>query len=93
VLAARGAAAVRIRADRLGRPELGQARVRVEADEHVLGELELSSSAPIDARLELPPQLRSRTALTVRLVADDYVYLKDLRRCAVLTLREIALEP
>lgn len=92
LLAVRDATAVRLRAERLGRAELAGARLRVEADEHVLGELELGTSDPLDARFELPSELRTRPALTVRLVADDYAYLKDLRRCAVLTLREIALE-
>ncbi len=92
VLATRNASHARLRAQRMGRAELSAARVRVEADEHVLGEFELGGNEPIDLRFELPPELRARPALTLRLVADDYAYLKDLRRCSVLTLREIALE-
>ncbi len=92
ILAARDASAVRVRAERLGRAELQAARVRLEADEFVLGELELGGVEPLDVRLELPSELRARPALTVRLISDDYAYLKDLRRCAVLTLRELALE-
>lgn len=93
VLATRGGAALKLHAERLGRGELAGAKLRIEADEHLLGELALDGAEAIDSRWPLPAELRQRPALTIRLVADDYVYLKDLRRCAVLTLREVALEP
>lgn len=93
VLATHGGSAVRLRAERLGRRELAHARVRVEADEQVLGELAAGGDEAIDVRFSLPDELRQRSALTLRLIADDYVYLKDLRRCAVLTLRAVAIEP
>lgn len=93
VLATRGGGAVRLRAERLARREFAGAKLRVEADEHVLGELALDGDEPLDVRWPLPDELRRRPALTIRMVADDYLYLKDLRRCAVLTLREVAIEP
>lgn len=91
-LATRGGGTLRIRARDLGRPELVGVRVAIEADELRIGEVTLKREGEHDVSIALPPELRSRSLLTIRLVADDYVYLRDLRRGGVLVLDELAIE-
>lgn len=91
-LATRGGATLRVRARDLGRPELAGVRVAIEADEVRVGELTLKREGEHDVAIALPAELRSRPLLTIRLIAADYVYLRDLRRGGVLVLDELAIE-
>ncbi len=91
-LATGGGSRLRIRGEDLGRPELEGVRVRIEVDELRLAEFALKREGKHDVSIELPPELRARAVLTVRLVAEDFVYLRDLRRGGVLLLEELAIE-
>lgn len=91
-LATAGGSVLHIRGADLGRPELAGVAVAVEVDEVRLGGFELKAQGEHDLSFELPPEVRARPVLTVRLVAEDYVYLRDLRRGGVLVLEELAIE-
>lgn len=91
-LATRGGATLRIRARDLGRPELAGRRVAIQVDELRVGEITLQRDGEHDVAIALPASLRPRPLVTIRLVADDYVYLRDLRRGGVLVLDELSIE-
>ncbi len=91
-LAHHGGSVLRLRGEELGRAELEGVRVKVEVDELLLGEFELKRAGRHDLSFELPDSLRARPVLAVRLIAGDFVYLRDLRRGGVLVLQELAIE-
>lgn len=94
LLPAGGARELRVRGSCLPRPELDGARVRVFADEHELGALELRAGSDLELVRTLPPQVAARSYVSVRFLADDYVYdAGDLRRCVAFRLAEVRLDP
>jgi hypothetical protein len=93
MLATKGGRTLRVSGKSLERRELDGARVEVQVDEVTLGSITLSADQTPRADFDLPSELQARPAVTVRLVASDYAYLKDLRRCGVFVLRELAIEP
>ncbi len=93
LLATKGGRTLRVRGKHLGRTELEGARVDVQVDETTLGSIALAADGALDASFDLPSEIQTRPAVTVRFVASDYAYLKDLRRCGVFVLRELAIEP
>jgi len=93
VLAAEGGTHLRVRAERLDRPELRDARVRVWVEEHEVGAVRLrSDTLPADERFELPDDLRGREYLNVRFESEDWVYTGDtLETCVGLRLVSVAV--
>ncbi len=78
----------------LGRPEIDGARVRVFVDEAEVGLVRIPSESAFELRQDLPSALLQRDYLSVRLVAEDYVYVgPELRSCAAFRLERVAVLP
>ncbi len=93
VLASDGGRELVVRGERLGRPELVNARTRVFADEVALGVIELEGERTFEERFPIPPAIADRGHVSVRFEATDYVYRGELLdRCVTLRLAEVAIE-
>ncbi len=80
----------------LDRPVLDGTRVEVFADEVKVGEIELQSGAEVRGSWTLPEELNARPYVSVRLIADDYVYSEsggEMRHCVVFRLDSLAIAP
>lgn len=87
------ASALRVLGRALPDSVLENAEVRVWIEEHEVGTITLRPDQPIDFRAAVPPALRGREPLSVRLEASDHVYRgDDLRHCVVFQLDSVALE-
>lgn len=93
VLATRGGRKLRLHAQGLQRSELAGATLEVQADECSLGRIPCGDGEDVEIELEIPEALRDRSVLAIRLIASDYVYLRNLRTPAVLLLRELSIVP
>ena len=91
--AGEGARRVVLHGRALDRPELGGANVRVFLDEEAVGEITLESGREVAWSAPIPTALHGRPFLTVRLEADDYVYVgPDLQRCVTFRLDRVSIE-
>ncbi len=89
VLRGAGATELRIRGNRMGRPELRGGTTRVFVEEFEVGQWDLVGPRPIDETFALPTQLHGRAFLNVRFVSDDYLY-PEPRMCASFMLTSVA---
>ncbi len=75
------------------RPELDGGRVRVFVDAEEVGQIQLRAGDAINGDWPLPAATSNRPFLSVRLVADDYIYVgPDLQHCVVFQLHQLAIE-
>ena len=84
---------LRVRGVRLLAPGLEGGRARVQVEEFPLGTIALDGAEEIDQAWPLPEGVAGREFLTVRFVADDYVYTNvRTGSCAAFVLRRVAIE-
>ena len=77
----------------LSRPELDGVRVEVFVEEASVGSFAPHSSQPFELAFDLPDAVAARPFVTVRFVADDFVYAAgDLRQHQSFKLKRVALE-
>ncbi|MEM8996118.1 MAG: hypothetical protein AAGF23_15125, partial [Acidobacteriota bacterium] len=87
-----GGGTLRLVAEPLGRPELQGTRIRLTVDGEAVGEVTVDAG-PVDVRLPAPAAV-GKAFVAVGLEASDFVHTgEDLRRCRVLRLRRVGLEP
>jgi hypothetical protein len=78
----------------LQRPELDGATLTVFVDEVPLARIAIAAGSSVDRTDPLPPELRERPFVAVRLSCDDYVYEgAELRHTVCFQLQRISLEP
>ena len=86
------ATSLRVRGQCLARPELDGARVDVWLDDERVGELVLRDGVELDERFDVPAELAEREYLSVRFVAEDFVYADaSLHPCVVFRLVRLSL--
>lgn len=92
-LRSEGAERLHLKGHALDRPEMNGATVTVVIDDQPTGTFDIQAGQPIDATWTVPDELRSRTFVSVYLVADDWVYVgDDLQQCVVFQLESLAFE-
>lgn len=88
-----GARALVLRGRFLPEHALEGLEVRVQLEERELGRLRVRAGEPFEERLALFPGAETRGAVSVRFLADDFVYRgDDLRQCVTLALEQVGLE-
>lgn len=88
-----GASHLRVRGRTLDRPELDGTKVQIFIDGERVGLLDILAAQELDLELPVPSQVAGRPFLSIRFVADDYVYQgADFQHCVVFQLDSIALE-
>ncbi|GEM_PF-1757130 len=93
MLRSRKARTLTIKGACLDRPELNGKTITVSLDEVPVGKIRLSAGRSVERTVKVPWAVNGRPWLTVRFVADDYVYEgDDLRRCVSFRLESIELE-
>ena len=93
ILARGTGSTLRVRGMRLPGPGLEGGTARVQVEEFPLGTIALDGAEEIDETWPLPEGVAGREYLTVRFVADDYVYTNvRTGSCAAFVLRRVAIE-
>lgn len=93
MLRSRKARTLTIKGTCLDRPELDGKTITVSLDEVPVGKIRLSAGRSVERTVKVPWAVNGRPWLTVRFVADDYVYEgDDLRRCVSFRLQSLELE-
>jgi lysophospholipase L1-like esterase len=77
----------------LARPELDGVRVEVFVEETSVGSFAPLAGQALDLTFDVPLEIAARSFVTVRFVADDWVYgASDLRQHVVFELKRVGLE-
>ncbi|MFT7462719.1 MAG: hypothetical protein ACI9EF_001061 [Pseudohongiellaceae bacterium] len=92
-LATNNGTTLRITGACLDRPEMNGAELQIFVDEVSLGMVSLQAREGLDLSLPLPEAQAKRPWVSVRFLADDYVYSgKFLRECVSFVLHRVAVE-
>jgi hypothetical protein len=85
---------LRVTGSCLERPEMDGGRLEVFIDEIAVAVVPIVAGERVDLSLPLPDAVADRPWISVRFVADDFVYTgKHLRQCASFRLQRVAIEP
>lgn len=93
ILRGGGKRRLRVNGAGLARPELDGVHVDVLVEEAPVGSFAPLSGRPFELAVDVPEAVAARPFVTVRFVADDFVYAQgDLRQHQVFELKRVALE-
>lgn len=84
---------LRVRGSGLSSPILDGMRIRVFVDEAHVGDMTCRVDGPLELDVALPEEIQQRRFVTVRCIADDYMYVsEDLRASASAFLHRVVID-